>query len=496
MVLDATILSTALSQYLSKEQKSPTEAYDFFPIPGGASRQTWRFKAQSNGSDQGMVIRIDADSGLIDTDQLVEFRALEAAYRVGLPVPKPLFIDTSGEWLGRAFSITAEVAGCEASATFIPDEHRRAIGIQKYEHMGRLAALDPAITGLEGTFPATSRETCAMDELDKWEEVILHRSLSPNPIAHAALRWLRENPPPAAQKLSFVHGDFRTGNFLYQASGEVDAILDWEMAHFGDPLEDLSWSMDPVWSWQMQDFAGQLLPVEEAVEVWEGASGLKADPVALHWWRVFAAVKGLAIWLSAYHALHTGNDSGMILAVGGRLFTERQQRVLVKYLWPKYGSTLTDPMVGDYTPSKDYTIASRALTDAMMSSVPLIDNPFANTEAKLLVFLASMLGQDAERKAHVLRQEIQELREILGAAAQVAPREKLASTRITVEGMPESLELANLERVSSDLLDEFIRVHPVIEKAATECSDAAELNDRCQLFLADFAGNRAYDIAI
>ena len=65
--------------------------------------------------------------------------------------------------------------------------------------------------------------------------------LEPQPIIRAAIRWLRANPPPPPERVSVVHGDYRVGNFLYTKEG-IHGIVDWEMAHLGDPLEDLAWS--------------------------------------------------------------------------------------------------------------------------------------------------------------------------------------------------------------------------------------------------------------
>ena len=98
--------------------------------------------------------------------------------------------------------------------------------------------------------------------------------LEPQPITRAVIRWLRRHPPPPAQKLSVVHADYRTGNFLFDAEGEIRAILDWEMAHLGDPLEDLAWGINAVWMWSRDGLAGSLLPKADAIRIWEEASGL------------------------------------------------------------------------------------------------------------------------------------------------------------------------------------------------------------------------------
>ena len=327
-------LRDGLSRFLSARWRPDAAASDLTHIPGGASRETWRFKAHAGDETRGMIVRIDPATSLIDTDRRTEYRAIEAAFKAGLPAPEALFLEEACEWLGRPFSITAEVAGCQAAADAIPPQHRESIGRQKWSLLGRLATLDPLAMGLGDVMAATSRETCAMQQLDYWRGVIVDDELHPNPIAHAALRWLARRPPPPAQKLSLVHGDYRTGNFLYSPDGEIKAILDWEMAHMGDPLEDLAWSLDPLWCWNGPELAGTLLPHKEAVRFWEAASGLTVDPEAFRWWQVFAAVKGIGIWISSSEDFHSGASKAPILAMAGWLMTDRQQRILADYLSP------------------------------------------------------------------------------------------------------------------------------------------------------------------
>ena len=74
-----------------------------------------------------------------------------------------------------------------------------------------------------------------------------------------------------------MHGDYRTGNFLFDGEGNIRAILDWEMAHLGDPLEDLAWALDPLWSHGDPSHPAGTVTREQAIAMWEEASGLKAE---------------------------------------------------------------------------------------------------------------------------------------------------------------------------------------------------------------------------
>ncbi|MBI1239005.1 MAG: phosphotransferase [Alphaproteobacteria bacterium] len=327
-------LQSGLGRYLSEKWRTPVAIEAMARIPGGASRQTWKVTARRGDAREGLIIRLDPASSLIDTDRRTEYRAIEAAFKSGLPVPEPLVLEEDLSWLGQSFSLTREVPGCDASADKFPDAHRAAIGRRKWQILGEIARLDPIALDLTSTMPATTRETCAMEQLDYWAGVIEADEIHPNPVAHATIRWLRRNAPPPAQKLSLVHGDFRSGNFLFTQEGAIKAILDWEMAHIGDPLEDLAWSLDPLWSWANPALAGMLLPHDEAIRCWEDASGLRVDPQAFRWWQIFASLKGIAIWISSSEDFHAGAAKEPILAVAGWLMTDRQQQILIDRLAP------------------------------------------------------------------------------------------------------------------------------------------------------------------
>ncbi|MNY58174.1 hypothetical protein D3C86_1944800 [compost metagenome] len=106
------------------------------------------------------------------------------------------------------------------------------------------------------------------------------------------------------------------------------------MAHLGDPLEDLAWSLDPRQNVDRDGPPGGLLPHGQAIACWERASGLRVDPVAFRWWQIFAAFKALAIWLLSARTFHDGGEKRPVHARIGWLLVERQQRVLLDYLSP------------------------------------------------------------------------------------------------------------------------------------------------------------------
>lgn len=333
-------ISDGFSRYLSEKipGASDVRVENVSRIHGGASRETYRASAHWKDAEgehnQGMIIRRDPASSLIETERTTEHLAYTAFHGTDVPVPKPLFLETEkNPWLNQPFFVMEEVPGCEAGfAAFKTrpySEKLNEIGEAKWKILGRIAAADPAKLGLLGKMEAPEPEQCWKRELDHWIRVIDEDELSPKPIIRAAERWLRRNPPPPPDRIHVVHGDYRTGNFLYNTEGEIRAILDWEMCHLGDPLEDLAWALTPLWGWPDANRPGKLIPRDQALEFWQETSGLKIDPDALRWWEVFACVKGLAIWISSSYEFHTAKNQDTIMVVSGWYVADVHNRILV-----------------------------------------------------------------------------------------------------------------------------------------------------------------------
>jgi len=332
--------------YLANQWGTPVSLRTIEQIPGGASRETYRVRVETAGEVRGLILRRDPKTSLIDTERALEYRTYEAAHQAGLPVPAPLLLEEDPHHLDRPFSVMAEIPGCETSVAGLagPEQaaRRQRLGQNKWSLLGRLAAMD--IDALGVTSFMTSPAHPAAHELDYWAGVIAADAQHPQPVAAAAIRWLRANLPPPGSRLALVHGDYRTGNFLHAPDGEIRGLLDWEMAHIGDPLEDLAWSLDPLWPWPERHLAGGLLPRDEAIRIWEAASGISVDRVVFRWWQVFASLKGLAIWVSSTEDFMNGETKEPILAMAGWIMTDRQNRILVDRLRPHSSHQYAEPL--------------------------------------------------------------------------------------------------------------------------------------------------------
>ena len=411
------IAASEIEAYLTRIWDRPVRVEALARIPGGASRETYRFDAIAGDETHGLILRREPAKGLIDTESATEFRAYQSAAGV-VPVPRAVALEPDGAELGRPFFIMERIEGGEVAGSFARDPfgvHGATLGEAFFGALGRLAAHDPAGTPLAEHAAMPAPDQCWQVALDYWEGVIEEDALQPQPIARAAIRWLRANPPPPAQRVCIVHGDYRSGNVMHDGAGGMRAMFDWEMAHLGDPLEDLGWAIDPIWDHFIPGSASGMLPRPDAIAAWERASGLTVDPVAMRWWSLFASVKGAAIWLSAFREFVDGGRQDPVLAVSGWYTLRRQDAIIAAQL----GGRHHDPV--PVLPTSDLAqvlIGAEIAAAGAGEKIGAID-AFAGSTLTVAALLALLAAQEAEKAAAWRRLDIADMRRLLGDDAPV-----------------------------------------------------------------------------
>ena len=301
---------------------------------GGASRQTWSFDAVVNGERHGLILRRDppvlgqaasVPPGEHSTslDRATEFRVLHAAFRAGVRAPEVLFELAPADGLGEAY-VMRRIGGTAIARKLLRDPPyataRGLIAGQLGEILARIHAVDrkdlPPLAHREAADHIASLRR-QLDLLDQ-----------PQPVFELALSWLdRRKPAPAAEPV-LVHGDYRTGNYLADETG-VTAILDWEGAHLGDPVEDLGWLCVKSWRFGSVDKpAGGFGHREELWSAYRRAGGGTVDPARAHWWEVFGTARwGIICHNQAWRHL-SGSIKSMELASIGRRAVETEVDLL------------------------------------------------------------------------------------------------------------------------------------------------------------------------
>jgi len=323
-----------VSAYLSRIWEIPVRIEGLARIPGGASRETYRFDAHADGAVHRLILRRDPGGSLIDTESETEFRAYQTAAGI-VPVPRAVALERDGAELERPFFIMERVEGGEVASPFTRapfGDHARTLGQAFFTALGRLAAVDPAGTPLAAHLETPAPDAAWRVALDYWENVLDGDEAQPMPVVRAAIRRLRDTPPPPAQKIAIVHGDYRSGNVMHDGRGGMLAMFDWEMAHLGDPLEDLGWALDPIWDHFEPGQVCGMTTRDQALAWWQAASELTVDERAMRWWSLFNAVKGRAIWTSAFKEFVDGGRIDPVLGISGWYTARRQDAIIAAQL--------------------------------------------------------------------------------------------------------------------------------------------------------------------
>ncbi|GAA5161691.1 phosphotransferase family protein [Pseudonocardia eucalypti] len=332
-------LHGALAEFVGERVGADVSVSEPRRMAGGTGNETWAFDVLDPAGlvRDRLVLRRTVEQGMLDGDPGTEFELLTALDRAGFPVPRPRWCVTEDSPLARPFIVVERLSGtdlrkhlarnapagrapssaragdtarnapaervpgsapagdavrnapaerlpgsaCAGDTAARPDVDRRRLGRRLVRLQAGLHRLVP-VPGLDDSPP-----------LDRWAEAIERATGDPGPLLATALDWLRATPPEPGHRC-VVHGDFKTNNLVLGADDTL-TVLDWELAHVGDPVEDLAWTM--LWTTGF-DLVGGLLGVDEYLAAYQAEAGRPVEPARLRYWRIFALVKLAAIFLT------------------------------------------------------------------------------------------------------------------------------------------------------------------------------------------------------
>ncbi|MCB2076897.1 MAG: phosphotransferase family protein [Novosphingobium sp.] len=311
-------LAMRLARYLEHKQPEVADVAvsNLARIHGGSSQETFRFDAGWNEGERHtshrLILRRAPEAGLVNAEHDLEFKVYSALEGRNVPVPRAWFLELDPQWLDRPFFIMDMVDG-KPGHFFGSDDPYDGKGTEVassfWKHLGTLAAQDHRGLGLTELRNGDEDGRYWQRELAYWEAKLDVGEAVVEPVVRGVIRWLRANPPPEPAAPSIIHGDYRSGNFLFLPDGAISAVLDWEMCHIGDALEDIAWAIDSMWTMERH------LPLDDGLAIWEQASGRVIDRDALDWWRLFVTVKACAIWTTAEASFQDGTSREMIVAL-------------------------------------------------------------------------------------------------------------------------------------------------------------------------------------
>lgn len=311
-------------------------------LTGGISRETWRVSLETTAptgavESRDIVLRLDPAASVLNSNRPIEFAMLRAfASLPGVPVPAAICSEDDPTHLGASFMAVGALPGVADIAAIVSPAFQQMgpqIARAHFRTLGSMVTLDHREHGLDRLLEAPTPASAASDALAYWEAVLREKSLGPRPITEAAIRHLKHHLPPVPQRIVVSHGDYRLGNCLYLPDGTLSGVLDWEMVHLGDPLEDLAWALHPDWrpSSARDKVAGHLSE-EDAIRSWEAGSDLLVDRDALRWWRLFSCVKAAAIATTGGFNFVTTKGTPPFYALVAWLNMDNQEAMMMKWL--------------------------------------------------------------------------------------------------------------------------------------------------------------------
>lgn len=313
--LDAAALMAAVQRHLG----SGTAVADLQRLSGGASRELWAFDVVTAGEPpRPLVLRRDppGSAGGMTGSGVDEYRLLQAAESAGVPVPPLRFRLEPDDGLGTGF-VMDRVDGETLGKRLVHDEAyaeaRTVLAAQCGRALARIHAIAVEDSGLrlprEGEHPALVQVSQFEQLLDAYDVA--------RPAFEVALRWLRVHAPPSTRR-SVVHGDFRVGNLIVGPEG-LRAVLDWELAHVGDPAEDIGWCCVRSWRFGGAGRVGGLGSLADLLEAYR-AEGGQVDEAHVRYWEVFGNLRwGIICLVQTFTHLQGIRRSVELAAIGRRV---------------------------------------------------------------------------------------------------------------------------------------------------------------------------------
>lgn len=263
-------------------------------VATGLSRENWVFDLtlgnERQRRSQPLIVRRDPIGGLLDTDRRTEFEVLRAVEPTAVPAPRALWLDEDGSELGRPSLVMERGEGtCDYFVLNgdLPLPRRLALAERLCDLLADIHLLDWKALGIDQILPDPGPEA-ARSALNEWVAIFRGVQIEPLPELELIIDWLSIHAPKS-QRTVLVHGDFKAGNILLDEDDQVVLLLDWELTHLGDPLDDIGWITQPLRTREhLIDGAWER---EQLFERYANRTGVDVNLESVRWWNTMACFK-------------------------------------------------------------------------------------------------------------------------------------------------------------------------------------------------------------
>jgi len=329
----------AIAQHLQRALGEPLQG-EPRRLSSGASRETFLFSTKGHGA---LVVQIARG-----TDKVVssppETALLRAAAAAGVPVPGVIAEGPGEGPMGSGWTVLQALEGSSDPKVILEGVGLPEPGVLIDQLAAALAAIHSI--GLDGdAIPGLVEVDDPLGGLREWHD----RLGEPHPAFELAFAALAVDRPPR-QRRTVVHGDFRMGNLMVGEQG-LTGVLDWELAHAGDPVEDLGWLCVPAWRFSRRELpAAGLATRAELLAAYERHGGGAVDPDALAWWELAGTLRwGVICVMQAFSHL-SGARRSVEHAVIGRRACEVEWDLLELLGVPLADGPASAPVEGSVPP--------------------------------------------------------------------------------------------------------------------------------------------------
>jgi len=320
-------LAATLTRVLSEHVAGFRSLQSCERLSGGASQETYRVVIDTADGARKLAMRRAPGGSRYAFNETgaglpTEAKLLEAARAAGVPEPAILYVFAERDGLGDGFLmewLEGETLGARITRAPEFEAVRPQLARQCGAVLARIHAIDVRAVGLADALQQRTPEQLVRENWDLYQAYN-----TPQPMIDFAARWLLEHLPPLAPP-RLVHGDFRNGNLMISAERGIVAVLDWELAHLGDPLRDLGWLCTNSWRFGRSDLpVGGFGMIDDLLAGYASVSGTAVDPAHVKYWIVFGSFWWAVGCLSMAQFYRLGADKSVERPTIGRRSSECQ----------------------------------------------------------------------------------------------------------------------------------------------------------------------------
>ena len=289
------------------------------PLTGGASKEIWKFEVNANGkSDRYILRRGSGVEGPLAIKTSDEAKIQKTVRKLGAQVPEIIAVSSLDEELGDAYIMKFVDGESIARKILRDEEYKNTLPKLAFECGQSIAKIHQADIN---EFPFLPSKTVFEQINDLYQTYVSFNQ--PSPVFEYTHLWLKKQNFGEIND-ALVHGDFRLGNIIVDKDG-LKSVIDWELAHIGNPLQDLGWICGNSWRFGNTDkVVGGFGDLADLLKGYNSVSNFQVDENMVKAWQVFGTFRWGVICLIQASAHLTGSVNSVEKAAIGRRVSETE----------------------------------------------------------------------------------------------------------------------------------------------------------------------------